>query len=150
MQNPPGNSALPGALNLGQATATNISNAFFLVSFLTPMLFAVLSDTRLGRYKTLLLGLGFYLGGCVILVTTSTPKALRDGAGVAGLAVCMVFIALGAGSIKACYVPFLGDQLNSGNERVEKRKSQLVIVSPERTLQFVYNAYYWYYLIMLK
>ncbi|KAH7132588.1 major facilitator superfamily domain-containing protein [Dendryphion nanum] len=136
--------AIPGALGLGQATATNISNAFFFVSFLTPMLFAILSDTKLGRYKTLLIGLGCYLVGCVVLVCTSIEKALDNGAGVPGLAFCMVFIALGAGSVKAAYVPFLGDQLRGGKERVEERKGRLVIVSPDRTLQFVYNAYYWF------
>lgn len=145
MQNPPSttSSALPGALGLGQATATNISNAFFLVSFLTPMLFAVLSDTKLGRYKTLMLGLACYLIGCVLLVTTSTSKALEKRASVPGLGIAMVFISLGAGSVKACYVPFLGDQLGGRKERVEMRKGRIVVVSPQRTLQFVYNSYYW-------
>jgi hypothetical protein len=54
MQNFPG-LAIPGELGLGQSTATNIYNAFYLFSFLTPLPFAVLSDTRLGRYKTLCL-----------------------------------------------------------------------------------------------
>lgn len=144
MQNPRGNHAIPGALDLGQATATNISNAFFLVSFLTPMLFAVVSDTKLGRYKTLMIGLCCYLVGCLVIVVTSIPKSLDKGAGVPGLAVAMVFFALGAGCVKACYVPFLGDQLGGRKERVERQKGRFVVVSPERTLQFVYNAYYWY------
>jgi POT family proton-dependent oligopeptide transporter len=55
----------------------------------------------------------------------------------------MVFVALGAGSIKACFVPFLGDQLGTGKARVERRKGKFVVVSEERTLQFAYNAYYW-------
>jgi POT family proton-dependent oligopeptide transporter len=147
MQHPPSHenpsATIPGALGLGQATATNISNAFFLVSFLTPMLFAVLSDSKLGRYKTLMLGLGCYLIGCVVLVATSVGKALDAGAGVPGLAVAMVFVALGAGSVKACFVPFLGDQIGRTEKRVEKSGAGWVVVSPERTLQFVYNAYYW-------
>lgn len=108
------------------------------------MLFAVISDTRLGRYKTLMVGLGCYFVGCVVLVGTSVPRGLRVGVGLPGLAVSMVFIALGAGSVKACFVPFLGDQLGGRKERVEMRGGRKVIVSPERTLQFVYNAYYWY------
>jgi POT family proton-dependent oligopeptide transporter len=149
MQNPRSDNdhsqhALPGALDLGQSTATNISNAFFLVSFVTPMLFAILSDSWLGRYKTLMLGLVCYLVGCVILVATSVPASLNAAAGMPGLGVSMVFVALGAGSIKACFVPFLGDQLEKGRERVERRKGKFVVVSEERTLQFAYNAYYWY------
>jgi proton-dependent oligopeptide transporter, POT family len=57
MQNPRGDPARPGILGLGQSTAVNIYNAFFLFSFLTPMLFALLSDMWLGRFKTLMLGL---------------------------------------------------------------------------------------------
>ena len=57
MQNPRGNHAVPGALGLGQATAVNIYNAFFLFSFLTPVPFALVSDIWLGRYKTLMIGL---------------------------------------------------------------------------------------------
>ncbi|PSN66240.1 MFS general substrate transporter [Corynespora cassiicola Philippines] len=144
MQNPRGLHPLPGALNLGQATATNISNAFFLVSFLTPMIFAVMSDTKFGRYKTLMAGLACYLVGCIVLVGTSTDRGLNANAGVPGLSICMVFIAAGAGCVKAVYVPFLGDQLKTGKERTERRKGKLVIVSRERTLQFAYNAYYWF------
>lgn len=54
IQNPPGDYALPGALGLGQATATAINNAYRFLSFLTPLIVGVLSDTWLGRYKALL------------------------------------------------------------------------------------------------
>jgi POT family proton-dependent oligopeptide transporter len=107
------------------------------------MLFAVISDTILGRYKTLMIGLACYLAGCVVLVGTSTEKALDAGAGLGGLVGSLVLVALGAGCVKACFVPFLGDQLKGGNERVESKSGRLVVVSHARTLQFVYNAYYW-------
>ncbi|KAF2000909.1 MFS general substrate transporter [Amniculicola lignicola CBS 123094] len=137
-------SALPGALGLGQASATNISNAFFLSSFLTPMLFAVVSDTKLGRYKTLLIGLACYLAGCVVLVGTSVGRALDRGAGVPGMVVTIFLVALGSGCVKACFVPFLGDQLGKGGDRVEMRGGRVVVVSRGRTLQAVMNAYYWF------
>lgn len=57
MQNARGSNGNPGALGLGQAMATNIFNAFFLFSFLTPMLFALLADIFIGRYKSLMTGL---------------------------------------------------------------------------------------------
>lgn len=56
---------MPGALGLGQATATAISNGFFIFLFLMPSGFAVVSDAYLGRYNTLLLGLVY-----VIMVNT--------------------------------------------------------------------------------
>jgi POT family proton-dependent oligopeptide transporter len=54
LQNKPG-LVVPGELGLGQATATNIYNAYYFFSFLTPLLFAILSDACLGRFKTLAL-----------------------------------------------------------------------------------------------
>jgi POT family proton-dependent oligopeptide transporter len=54
MQHERSSRAIPGALGLGQSTATSISNSFFVFLFLIPMFFAVLSDVYLGRYKTLL------------------------------------------------------------------------------------------------
>jgi POT family proton-dependent oligopeptide transporter len=59
MQNPSetNNEDTPGALNLGQATATRIYCAFFIGYYVAPLGFSVLSDSYLGRYKTLLLSL---------------------------------------------------------------------------------------------
>ena len=58
MQNPRHGSTNPGALGLGQQTATNISNAYLLVQFVAPLGFAVFSDLRFGRMKTLLFSMG--------------------------------------------------------------------------------------------
>lgn len=57
MQNDRNSKQVPGALGLGQSTATAISNGFFIFLFLMPSCFAIISDIWLGRYKTLLLGL---------------------------------------------------------------------------------------------
>lgn len=46
--------------------------------------------------------------GFTIMVTTSIPQALDTSAGLPGLIVAMLFIALGAGCVKATYFPFLG------------------------------------------
>lgn len=53
MQNSGKDKGFPGALGLGQSKASTIYNAFFFFSYLTPLPFAVISDTWLGRYKTL-------------------------------------------------------------------------------------------------
>ena len=54
MQNPFGSpDGVPGALNLGQAEATRIFCAFYLFYYISPVIFAIVSDTRFGRYKTL-------------------------------------------------------------------------------------------------
>ncbi|CAI6088651.1 unnamed protein product [Clonostachys chloroleuca] len=99
IQNPPGDYALPGALGLGQATATAINNAYRFLSFLTPLIVGVLSDTWLGRYKALLWSMIVYACGGLILLLTSLPIALDHGAGPAGLGVSMILIACGVGGV---------------------------------------------------
>ncbi|KAK3346085.1 oligopeptide transporter [Lasiosphaeria hispida] len=145
MQHERGFRAVPGALGLGQSTATSISNSFFVFSFLTPMLFAIVSDMWLGRYKTLILALCLLICGNTVMFATSLPVALESGAGVPGLALSMVLIALGIGGIKSTMSPFIGDQYPQQKPRVVRQKNgDLAIVDGPRTIQFIYNAFYWF------
>ncbi|KAF2019953.1 oligopeptide transporter [Aaosphaeria arxii CBS 175.79] len=144
MQNERGVPSVPGALGLGQSIATTISNVFFVVQFLTPLLFGVISDTWLGRYRTLLLGLCLSLCGNLVMLTTSLPVALDRGAGLPGLIVAMFLIASGVGATKATVSPFIGDQLPKKKPHVARQKNRnLAIVDGARTLQLLYNAFYW-------
>lgn len=59
MQNSPGDSAVPGALGLGQAHATTIFNAFYFYSYLAPVPLAIISDAWLGRYKLICISLRY-------------------------------------------------------------------------------------------
>ena len=45
----------PGALGLGQATASTVVNVFYMVSYATPMLAGIVTDVYLGRFKTVFL-----------------------------------------------------------------------------------------------
>ncbi|RYP40351.1 hypothetical protein DL767_001763 [Monosporascus sp. MG133] len=98
MQHERGSRAVPGALGLGQSTATTISNAYFVFMFLTPMFLATLSDAWLGRYRTLLLSL------------------------------CRA-----------------GDQyVQKKPQMIRQRSGDFAIVDGQRTLQFLYNTFYWF------
>ena len=59
MQNHADSRSPPGALGLGQSTATAVSNAYMVFSSLTPVPFAIVADLWLGRYYTLLLSLRY-------------------------------------------------------------------------------------------
>jgi hypothetical protein len=43
----------PGALGLGQSTASILVNVFLLLSFLTPIAAGIISDNYLGRFRTI-------------------------------------------------------------------------------------------------
>ncbi|KAK7220098.1 hypothetical protein V2G26_008101 [Clonostachys chloroleuca] len=144
IQNPPGDYALPGALGLGQATATAINNAYRFLSFLTPLIVGVLSDTWLGRYKALLWSMIVYACGGLILLLTSLPIALDHGAGPAGLGVSMILIACGVGGVKATFPIFLGDQYTKTQPQlIHKRGGQKMVTNRNLTIQSIYTLSFW-------
>ncbi|KAI4146594.1 MAG: hypothetical protein L6R39_003406 [Caloplaca ligustica] len=57
----------------------------------------------------------------------------------------MVFIGLGAGCVRATYFPFIGDQYVQKKPQLLRRKNgEYVVVDGTRTLQLLYNLYYWF------
>ncbi|KAK3290960.1 oligopeptide transporter [Chaetomium fimeti] len=144
MQNERNSRAIPGALGLGQSTATAISNSFFVFSFVTPMMFAIASDAWLGRYKTLVVAFCLLICGTFVMFATSLPVALDNNGGVPGLAVAMILIALGIGGIKSTITPFIGDQYKHKKPQLIRQKNgELAVIDGSRTIQFLYNAFYW-------
>jgi len=101
MQHPPNydKNQIPGALNLGQITATRAYCGFFILYFTVPTFIAPLADNHLGQYNVLVISMAVYVLGCVALVVSSLPAMLDKGAGIPGLVVAMVLIAIGGGSV---------------------------------------------------
>ncbi|EMD93098.1 hypothetical protein COCC4DRAFT_206370 [Bipolaris maydis ATCC 48331] len=161
----------PGALNLGQATATRIFCGFFVIYFTCPILFASLVDSRVGQYKTLVISLGVYVLGCIALAVSSYPSMLDRGAGLPGLLMSMALIALGGGCAQATVRSFIAAQYKDRTPRLRTcppsrnrclgflRKQmqntnlskwlpatlteEVVMVDPELTLKFIYTLLFW-------
>lgn len=72
LQNAPGG-VVPGALGLHQATASNIVNAIIIGSYIMPVPAAVVTDSWLGRYKTMLYAAMY----CEVLFFYIYPYATR-------------------------------------------------------------------------
>lgn len=134
----------PGALSLGQAMATRIYCAFYLFYYATPILVAVIADSYLGRYATLVVSVMLYCLGCTILTVSSSTSNVEKGWGVPGLAASMLLIGLGGGGFRAITVPFIADQQTRTESRVVTLKTgELVVTDYQVTLQYIYNLYYW-------
>ncbi|KAK3358787.1 peptide transporter PTR2-A [Lasiosphaeria hispida] len=145
MQNAHDSIAVPGALGLGQATATNISSAFYFLTFLAPVPFAIISDAWLGRYKTLCLSIVLDFCGCLVLFITSLSFVESEATKIAGLAVGMILLGLGTGGVKATASPFIGDQYSIADPRLVVTKTgERVVVDRALTLQYIYNVFYWF------
>ena len=65
-QNPLNDNLRPGALGVGQARATNLNDAFQFLVYLSPIGWAIVADTRLGRYRTICIATASDMGilGC--------------------------------------------------------------------------------------
>ncbi|KAF2112768.1 POT family-domain-containing protein, partial [Lophiotrema nucula] len=144
MANDPWIDVRPGKLALGQATATRIYCGFYIFYYVTPIFVAILSDARLGRFKTLCISAILYFFGSAVLAVTSHPLLLQWKAGLPGLIVAMVLIGLGGGGFRAIIVPFIADQYPKSPPRLSVLKSgEQVVVDHTLTLGYIYTMYYW-------
>ncbi|GFF22396.1 peptide transporter PTR2 [Aspergillus udagawae] len=120
-------SNIPGVLGLREATATNTVNARMAGGYFATIPAAVVADTWLGRYRTILISPIIELCGSVILFVTSFPRAVQAGATEGGLATAIVLIAYTETAPKI-------KLLKNGRK---------VITDRGLTIQYIYNVYYW-------
>jgi POT family proton-dependent oligopeptide transporter len=134
----------PGALGLGQAMATRIYCCFYIFYYAAPTFIAVVADSKLGQYTSLLISVILYCLGIAALTISSVPANLDRGWGIPGLVVAMFLVGLGGGGVKAILPPFLADQYPKAEPRLMTLKSgEEVMIDYELTLQYIYNLYFW-------
>ena len=144
MQNPRNDRLRPGAFGWGQSTASQVSNAFYVLTQITPVFGAIAADRRLGRYTVLRLTFGIYLMGATILFISSLPRVLDSGAGPGLFIASLVLIAVGMSGANGVMAAFIGDQYTKvGGHVVTMKNGRRVVVDRGRTLESIYNLYYW-------
>ncbi|KAG8781844.1 hypothetical protein FRC20_006308 [Serendipita sp. 405] len=133
-----------GALGMGQqkSFAIRTFNTFWV--YFTPIIGGIIADTMLGRYKTIMLSSFICLAGHIILVGSASPPSLAHPQGaLGGLIVSILIMGLGAGFIKSNVSPMLGEQYSFSRLRKETLDTgEVVIISPNVTLQSAYMYYY--------
>jgi dipeptide/tripeptide permease len=135
--------ANPGALGLGQASATALTSFFSFWCYVTPIIGAIVADQYLGKYKAIVYFSITYFIGLLILFATSLPISIENGAAYGGLVTAMVVIGVGAGGIKSNVSPLIADQITETRHRVQIEKSgERVLVDPALTVQRVYMVFY--------
>ncbi|KAF3914361.1 hypothetical protein AA313_de0209958 [Arthrobotrys entomopaga] len=134
---------LPGALGLGQAGATALTNFFQFWCYLTPILGAVAADQYLGKYRTIYWFSLIYMVGIIILFLSSLPSSIEAGLALGGLLIAMVIIGLGTGGIKANVAPLIAEQYTRTESFVRTLPSgEKVLVEPNLTVQRIYMIFY--------
>ncbi|XP_058247473.1 solute carrier family 15 member 1 [Hemibagrus wyckioides] len=106
--------------------ATSIYHAFVALCYLTPILGAIVADSWLGKYKTIIyLSIVYAIGQIIMAVSaihdiTDTDRDGKPDNMTVHVALAMVgltLIALGTGGIKPCVSAFGGDQFEDHQAR---------------------------------
>lgn len=85
-----------------------------------------------------------YMIGLLILVLTSLPVALENGAGLGGFITALIVIGFGTGGIKSNVAPLIADQYQRRRMAIKTLKSgERVIIDPAITMQRIYMVFYW-------
>jgi POT family proton-dependent oligopeptide transporter len=101
------------------------------------------ADQYLGRYKTIVVFSGVYICGLVILLFTSLPSSIENGAALGGLAAAMTVIGLGTGGIKSNVSPLVAEQMTETRMKIKTTKGgERVIQDPNITFQRIYMIFY--------
>ncbi|KAG4422220.1 hypothetical protein IFR04_004600 [Cadophora malorum] len=133
-----------GALGRGHQTATALTTFFSLWCYVTPILGAVVADQYLGKYKTLIIFACVYIVGLLILVLTSLPTSLENGAGMGGFVAAILIIGIGTGGIKSNVAPLIADQYQRKKMAIKTivKTGERVIIDPAVTIQRIYLIFY--------
>lgn len=144
VQRPLDGSLGPGALGMGHQGATGLTTFYSFWCYVTPLLGGYIADTYLGKYKTILSFALIYFVGLLILVCTSIPAALRNGAGLGGYIASILLTGLGTGGIKANVAPLIAEQYTLRHYKIGiTKKGERVVIDPYVTIQRIFLIFYW-------
>eukprot|EP00850_Spirogloea_muscicola_P017977 SM000160S02518 [mRNA] locus=s160:58015:61475:+ [translate_table: standard] len=103
---------LARSLRLAEGAATEAVHLFIMASYAAPLAGALLSDSYLGKYCTILYLSLVYIAGNWVMAGAAL-EAVPVGAGRVGALAGLALIAAGTGGIKPCVSTFGGDQVES-------------------------------------
>ncbi|XP_059472318.1 solute carrier family 15 member 1-like isoform X2 [Neocloeon triangulifer] len=112
-------------LNYNEDNATVVYHAFVSFCYLTPLIGAVIADSWLGRFKTILILSLVYAIGSVSISLSAIPNFIPPEAFTY---LGLILIGFGTGGIKPCVSAFGGDQF--------------VVPEQERQLQQFFSIFY--------
>ncbi|KAL4961876.1 putative MFS peptide transporter [Aspergillus stella-maris] len=150
---PPGSSAgnlvndesdVPGALGMGQQASTGLTlfNSFW--SYVMPLLGAFIADQYLGRFRTIMISIGFALVGHVILIVSAIPQVISNPNGAIGcFAVGLIIMGMGTGGFKSNISALIAEQYPDERPVIKTLPSgERVIIDPAATVARVYLYFY--------
>lgn len=97
---PAGTQETPGALGKGEQFSVAIGLLFSFLAYVIPVFGGWVADTKLGRFRTILIGVVICGVSHVIMICGAIPSVLRAGNGIAPFMVSLILLAIGAGELR--------------------------------------------------
>ncbi|EPQ59685.1 MFS peptide transporter [Gloeophyllum trabeum ATCC 11539] len=140
---PKGSEETAGALGKGLQFANAFVLLFQFLAYVVPIFGAWVADTKLGRFKTIVIGVLVCFVAHIIMTLGALPSVLKAGRGIAPFIISLFILAIGAGIFKPNVAPTLLDQYTHQKPytRIEK-SGEKVIVDPEATIQRLMLIFY--------
>lgn len=101
---------LTSSLGMTKSKGISVYHAFSMVSYFTGVIGAMLADSWLGKFKTILYSLVLYSLSEIVLTLTTVPSIGNRSS--IGPLVGLFTMAVAGGNIKPCMAAFGGDQFN--------------------------------------
>uniref|UniRef100_A0A3Q2YJG8 Solute carrier family 15 member 2 n=1 Tax=Hippocampus comes TaxID=109280 RepID=A0A3Q2YJG8_HIPCM len=108
--------------------STAVYHAFSSLCYFTPVLGAIIADTWLGKFKTIIYLSVVYVLGHVIKSVGAIPTVGSNTVHIALSMVGLILIAFGTGGIKPCVAAFGGDQFQEKHHITQQLLSIFIII----------------------
>ncbi|EME46276.1 hypothetical protein DOTSEDRAFT_148348 [Dothistroma septosporum NZE10] len=132
-----------GALGKGLQFSNAFVLLFLFLSYIIPIGGGWIADTKLGRFKTIALGVLICGVSHIIQICGAIPAVLQAGNGIAPFLISLFLLAIGAGLFKPNVVPTVLDQYRHQKAYVKALPSgERVLVDPESTIQRIMLIFY--------
>ena len=96
---PRGTQETPGALGMGLQTSSALTLLFTFLAYTVPVFGGWVADVKLGRYKTICIGVFICGIAHIIMVFSALPSGLQASRGAAPFIVSLIVLAFGAGRL---------------------------------------------------
>ncbi|RFU26404.1 hypothetical protein B7463_g9925, partial [Scytalidium lignicola] len=134
-----------GALGKGTVIASAMSDAFTFLAYALPIFGGWVADAKLGRFKTIVIGVAICGLAHIILVISAIPSVLQGGHAIGPFALGLYMLSVGAALFKPNIAPTVLDQNPHKKPHVVVQNGQRVIIDPEATSE---SVMLWFYLLI--
>lgn len=136
--------ASAGALGLGTSVANALTMLLQFLAYLMPLLGGWVSDARIGKFKTIMIGVWIGLLSHVIFVISAIPKVIAGGHALVAFIFGIITLSFGTGFIKPNLLPLLLDQYPYPSDVLRREPDgSIVFIDRERSMETITMTFYW-------